>query len=130
MPQQSSKFTRPQLDPFLLGLTKLDNEKKLVQMLLAEGSDTSSTSEGLSADSDDVLVRPATSSFTPLASIDNLVGGSGASSGITAPVKSTITPPPASLDHPYIVIIRHGKTEYNKLGLFTGWEGKISYSGS
>ena len=23
---------------------------------------------------------------------------------------------------PYIVIIRHGKTEYNKLGLFTGWE--------
>jgi hypothetical protein len=22
----------------------------------------------------------------------------------------------------YIVIIRHGKTEYNKLGLFTGWE--------
>jgi len=23
---------------------------------------------------------------------------------------------------PYIVIIRHGKTEHNKLGLFTGWE--------
>jgi hypothetical protein len=23
---------------------------------------------------------------------------------------------------PYLVIIRHGKTEHNKLGLFTGWE--------
>ena len=25
-------------------------------------------------------------------------------------------------DEPVVVIIRHGKTEYNKLGLFTGWE--------
>ena len=24
----------------------------------------------------------------------------------------------------YIVIIRHGKTEFNKLGLFTGWQGQ------
>jgi Histidine phosphatase superfamily (branch 1) len=27
-----------------------------------------------------------------------------------------------SLQSPVIVIIRHGKTEHNKLGLFTGWE--------
>lgn len=28
----------------------------------------------------------------------------------------------SSLDGPFIVIIRHGKTEYNKLGIFTGWD--------
>lgn len=27
-----------------------------------------------------------------------------------------------SVKGPLIVIIRHGKTEHNKLGLFTGWE--------
>ena len=27
-----------------------------------------------------------------------------------------------SLRGPLLVIIRHGKTEHNKLGLFTGWE--------
>jgi 2,3-bisphosphoglycerate-dependent phosphoglycerate mutase len=27
-----------------------------------------------------------------------------------------------NLDNPLLVIIRHGKTEHNKLGLFTGWE--------
>ena len=27
-----------------------------------------------------------------------------------------------SIKGPIIVIIRHGKTEHNKLGLFTGWE--------
>ena len=27
-----------------------------------------------------------------------------------------------SIDGPLLVIIRHGKTEHNKLGLFTGWE--------
>ena len=27
-----------------------------------------------------------------------------------------------SIKGPLIVIIRHGKTEHNKLGLFTGWE--------
>ena len=26
------------------------------------------------------------------------------------------------LDGPFIVFIRHGKTEYNKLGIFTGWD--------
>lgn len=26
------------------------------------------------------------------------------------------------LDDPFIVMIRHGRTEYNKLGIFTGWE--------
>jgi hypothetical protein len=26
------------------------------------------------------------------------------------------------LDQPLLIIIRHGKTEHNKLGLFTGWE--------
>jgi hypothetical protein len=25
-------------------------------------------------------------------------------------------------DEPVVVIIRHGKTEYNKLGIFTGWD--------
>ena len=27
-----------------------------------------------------------------------------------------------SIEGPLLVIIRHGKTEHNKLGLFTGWE--------
>jgi hypothetical protein len=30
--------------------------------------------------------------------------------------------PRASIEGPVLVIIRHGKTEHNKLGLFTGWE--------
>ena len=28
----------------------------------------------------------------------------------------------AELQGPLLIIIRHGKTEHNKLGLFTGWE--------
>ena len=30
--------------------------------------------------------------------------------------------PPRKRDQQYVIIIRHGKTEHNKLGLFTGWE--------
>lgn len=36
----------------------------------------------------------------------------------TAELESSIS----SIKGPLIVIIRHGKTEHNKLGLFTGWE--------
>lgn len=32
------------------------------------------------------------------------------------------------LEKPILVIIRHGKTEHNKLGLFTGWEVHDLYS--
>ena len=28
----------------------------------------------------------------------------------------------ADLDDRFLVMIRHGRTEYNKLGIFTGWE--------
>lgn len=26
------------------------------------------------------------------------------------------------IEEPYVVIVRHGQTEYNKLGIFTGWD--------
>lgn len=31
-----------------------------------------------------------------------------------------------SITDPLVVIIRHGKTEYNKLGVFTGWEVRFT----
>ena len=46
--------------------------------------------------------------------------------GIGAPSQSPISwtpiPKKKSADAPLVVIISHGKTEYNKLGVFTGWE--------
>ena len=39
-------------------------------------------------------------------------------------VRRSVRPPASAGDEPppLLVIIRHGKTEHNKLGLFTGWE--------
>ena len=43
--------------------------------------------------------------------------------GNTLPLSSPAGPEfRDSITKPIVVIIRHGKTEYNKLGLFTGWE--------
>ena len=42
--------------------------------------------------------------------------------GIEDRERTDRTHPEYSLDQPLLVIIRHGKTEHNKLGLFTGWE--------
>jgi hypothetical protein len=53
--------------------------------------------------------------------------------GDTAPVRRSPPPTPEDtqlLREPLLVIIRHGKTEHNKLGLFTGWEdAPLHYDG-
>jgi Histidine phosphatase superfamily (branch 1) len=53
--------------------------------------------------------------------------------GETTPVRRSPPPTPEDtqlLREPLLVIIRHGKTEHNKLGLFTGWEdAPLHYDG-
>eukprot|EP01041_Mallomonas_annulata_P032458 gene32458-54940_t len=80
------------LDPVLRSLALLDLEKKLFN--LASGGQPD---------------RPVNS---------NVATQSVSSSG-TASNRPQVED---GLKRPVVVIIRHGKTEYNKLGLFTGWE--------
>eukprot|EP00322_Chrysochromulina_rotalis_P013564 CAMPEP_0115869974 /NCGR_PEP_ID=MMETSP0287-20121206/22082_1 /TAXON_ID=412157 /ORGANISM="Chrysochromulina rotalis, Strain UIO044" /LENGTH=700 /DNA_ID=CAMNT_0003324671 /DNA_START=45 /DNA_END=2147 /DNA_ORIENTATION=+ len=47
-----------------------------------------------------------------------LSGGSGGSGGVWVRPRG----PPKKKQQQHVVIIRHGKTGHNKLGLFTGWE--------
>ena len=63
-------------------------------------------------------------------SMDSMSGGMDRPATI-APVAMTPLPEvkakvkkykKTQLDGPFIVFIRHGKTEYNKLGIFTGWD--------
>jgi len=37
-------------------------------------------------------------------------------------VNNTVSGRRSLIEEPYVIIVRHGQTEYNKLGIFTGWD--------
>ncbi len=95
----SSAATMPVMDARLRGLAKLSEARQLIAA-------TSFGGGGFVAAPVVPQAVPATRVLNP-------------SSGY--PTSGSTTPPSTDKD-PIIVIIRHGKTEYNKLGVFTGWE--------
>ena len=90
-------------------LTKLEEQRKLLQQLILEasgkeGADASKTE--MNKEETPAPVRPKRQSASHLLT------------GATGHTREDLQ----NLNHPVLVIIRHGKTEHNKLGLFTGWE--------
>mmetsp|Transcript_18961 Transcript_18961/g.19081 ORF Transcript_18961/g.19081 Transcript_18961/m.19081 type:complete len:735 (-) Transcript_18961:184-2388(-) len=89
----------PPLDPLLRSLTYLDLEHKLSALASGNISFTQ---------------QPAAPAIPPAGTM--LSGALSLGAVKSAREESQI------LKKPVMVIIRHGKTEHNKLGLFTGWE--------
>lgn len=52
---------------------------------------------------------------------DNMTALTAASPQSTGNLMNIEVEKKKSIDGPVVVITRHGKTEYNKLGIFTGW---------
>jgi len=99
-------------------LSKLEEQRKLLNQLILEDNDGQ------------LKIQPAhkvqSHSSAPSSSSSSSSASSSSSPSISKPpVSSKSNPPIASVGEPgqpLLVIIRHGKTEHNKLGLFTGWE--------
>lgn len=85
-------------NPILQGLARLSKERQLVSLAVNE-------SMGSLLDSQQITIplRPRLRTQEMFTTDNSNVVSSG-------------------LERPVLVIIRHGKTEHNKLGLFTGWE--------
>ena len=110
-------------DPVLRGLLQLDSERKLFDM----SSKTLYTAEG----------DAEAAAWTSLGATGSIIQGGNAENkdvkdgNTSAKVKDereeiSVVPGsfslgPSSLGDRALVIIRHGKTQHNKLGLFTGW---------
>lgn len=91
----------PPMNPILKALLRLSKERQLVSL---------ATNNSLGdLNSQQITIPLRTRPKAPEA----LLSGDGAR--LSAKKK-------CSVDYPYLIIIRHGKTEHNKLGLFTGWE--------
>ena len=125
------------MNPWLRSLSILNLEHQLVDLVDLASKQNLSSSDQIYSNSHTGMLSPT------------LTDRSG---GLLSPSPSSLSPPPASiltnpvssdtelsglvtnekaidskiyqeeLSKPVVVIIRHGKTEYNKLGLFTGWE--------
>lgn len=94
----------------LSSLFKLGKVKELIELSKGEmASPISPPPEPATTDSQQ-CIKNVTIPYRDLAS--------STADGATTNANATVS----ILDKPLIVIIRHGKTEHNKLGLFTGWE--------
>jgi 2,3-bisphosphoglycerate-dependent phosphoglycerate mutase len=91
----------PPVSPVLQGLSRLSKERQLVSLAV-------NNSFGTLLDSQAITIPLRTRPKAPEALAD--------ASLFDHPEQL------CSLERPVLVIIRHGKTEHNKLGLFTGWE--------
>ena len=121
-------------DPVLKGLSTLDRDRKLIQQL----ADIDLLNGTAAAVVPGAVLTPSTVAATVTAAASALP----MTVDQTAPRDPSPTALPSRLPlisaaqyvgltrgihsgprpDPVVVIIRHGKTEYNKLGLFTGWE--------
>jgi len=93
-------------DPLLRGLLTLDSERKLIDRAM----ESLKVNTGGGLDLDGVELG---SMAWEVADAENL--GSAEVPGVKH------LPSMSTTEGPQLVIIRHGKTEHNKLGLFTGW---------
>lgn len=114
-------------DPLVRGLLTLDEERKLIRLAsnviakepplstsFANGVDIVKENSALSSDLKSVSTKTTTNTDKDVDENDANNKNRPLSLGGGEKVEP-------SLQGPQIVIIRHGKTEHNKLGLFTGW---------
>jgi hypothetical protein len=121
----------------LKSLTKLEQMKQL-EKLAAQDVEPSVAAAAKQMDEGDAAPAAAPSAAAPGASsakVQVIDPSNPLASATIVPTDDVTvthdekTKPPAQLNpeddvlqRPLLVIIRHGKTEHNKLGLFTGWE--------
>jgi len=103
--------SEPVLNARLRGLLKLDKARQLME------DDEDEDKKEEESESPPTTTTPA-SGGTTTPNSNGIVGMSPSPSRINRRQIDNNS----SYDEPLVVIIRHGKTEYNKLGVFTGWE--------
>mmetsp|Transcript_11181 Transcript_11181/g.15391 ORF Transcript_11181/g.15391 Transcript_11181/m.15391 type:complete len:622 (+) Transcript_11181:61-1926(+) len=122
-----SPTIRTQFDPILSSLNRLNYERELMNLAAMNGS----VLEALKLTSPDRNYSQVTSSLQQfdIPSIANNRRNGTTKSQRKRPISTTKTqrkrisfPSKGNSTVNKLVIIRHGKTEYNKMGIFTGWE--------
>ena len=111
-------------------LSKLEEQRKLLNQLILEDNDGQSKSQPAhKINTQSAPSSSSSSSSSPSSSSSSnsnpTVSSASSSSRSHSSPNPNPNPPIASVGEPgqpLLVIIRHGKTEHNKLGLFTGWE--------
>jgi 2,3-bisphosphoglycerate-dependent phosphoglycerate mutase len=119
-------------DPYIRGLSRLSQERLLLEMVENTGQTPPTVAEVSRLNSEErgegreerkkTLSEEFSLNVGPLKT--DFIAPTGPSSSPVPMVPSTERKPVKSslVGGDYLVIIRHGKTEHNKLGLFTGWE--------
>eukprot|EP00595_Chromulina_sp_UTEXLB2642_P000043 CAMPEP_0196761892 /NCGR_PEP_ID=MMETSP1095-20130614/1201_1 /TAXON_ID=96789 ORGANISM="Chromulina nebulosa, Strain UTEXLB2642" /NCGR_SAMPLE_ID=MMETSP1095 /ASSEMBLY_ACC=CAM_ASM_000446 /LENGTH=367 /DNA_ID=CAMNT_0042111961 /DNA_START=478 /DNA_END=1578 /DNA_ORIENTATION=+ len=104
-----AKSNIPSYDAVIRGLTKLSIDREFYP---AGKNDSNSLTE--------FKIPLNGVNLIPQQSVSNYISQSVTSNDTFSDVDTTNRLP--TIDGPVVVIIRHGKTEYNKLGIFTGWD--------
>lgn len=94
---------KTQFDSVLSGLTRLNKNRELFSLVapnITKRDESEESASGITGDSSDKIAEKVLS----------FINATAVQSALNHPNKKK----------QYIVIIRHGKTEYNKLGIFTG----------
>ena len=121
---QFSQYKPPQVNPYLMGLIKLDQEKKLLQLAasVVEKSITgTAVTSSFATGNTDVTISDASTivegekkQLDLKKSLLSLLNGAQQKQSFIREEK-TFSSEYTKPESPVIVIIRHGKTEYNKL---------------
>ena len=121
---QFLQYKPPQVNPYLMGLIKLDQEKKMLQLAasVVEKTSTPITATSSSTGSTDATNSGVNTTVVeedkkPLdlkESLLSLLNGAQQKQSFIREEK-TFSSEYTKPESPMIVIIRHGKTEYNKL---------------
>jgi hypothetical protein len=109
----------------VLGVCFLKDKKTGKPLFQKENTSFSSLSSSSSSfsSSSSSDVSPSSSTTSP-SSTDSTFSSPSASPPASSSTSASSSPH-SVLSQPLLVIIRHGKTEHNQLGLFTGWEDAL-----
>jgi len=87
------------MTPIMRGLSKLQEEREILETFCPGGDQSGDATSSV------VRATGAIALETPFRLVNNTVSGRR-----------------SLIEEPYVIIVRHGQTEYNKLGIFTGWD--------
>jgi len=98
------------MTPIMRGLSKLQEEREILENF-HPGDQRGDSKTSVSRTSTDHGLEIPSSTGLETQSSFRFVNSTATASGRRSLIKE-----------PYVVIVRHGQTEYNKLGIFTGWD--------
>jgi len=98
------------MTPIMRGLSKLQEEREILENF-HPGDQRGDSKTSVSRTSTDHGLEIPSSTGLETPSSFRFVNSTATASGRRSLIKE-----------PYVVIVRHGQTEYNKLGIFTGWD--------